>query len=38
MHASATHHVYKVTELPQVNKINITIKYIKYKTYIYKIY
>jgi hypothetical protein len=27
IHASATCHVYKVTELPQVNKMNITIKF-----------
>jgi hypothetical protein len=32
IHASATRHVYKVTEFSQVNKMSITIKYIKYET------
>jgi hypothetical protein len=38
IHADAKRHVYKVTELPQVIKMNIKIKYIKYETYICKIY
>jgi hypothetical protein len=33
IHASVTRYVYKKTELPQVNKMNVRIKYIKYEAY-----